>query len=198
VRERPAAGAAAGALVLLHGRGSDENDLFPLLDEFDPERRMHGYTPRGPLSLPPGGAHWYVLGGLGTPERETFSASYAALVEFLDGLPHERLVLGGFSQGCAMAYALALYRGRPRPAAVLAMSGFVPNVDGFELDLEPPFPRIAIVHGVFDQMIPVQWGREARDMLEGAGADVLYRESPIEHWIDPESIPLLREVVSAA
>jgi phospholipase/carboxylesterase len=198
VRERPAAGEAAGALVLLHGRGADENDLFPLLDEFDPERRLHGYTPRGPLSLPPGGAHWYVLGGLGTPERETFSASYAALVEFLDGLPHERLVLGGFSQGCAMAYALALYRGRPRPAAVLAMSGFVPNVDGFELDLEPPFPRIAIVHGVFDQMIPVQWGREARDMLEGAGADVLYRESPIEHWIDPESIPLLREVVSAA
>jgi phospholipase/carboxylesterase len=198
VRERPAAREAAGALVLLHGRGADENDLFPLLDELDPERRLHGYTPRGPLSLPPGGAHWYVLGGLGTPERETFSASYEALVEFLDGLPHERLVLGGFSQGCAMAYALALYRGRPRPAALLAMSGFIPSVDGFELDLQPPFPRIAIVHGVFDQMIPVQWGRDARDTLEGAGADVLYRESPIEHSIDPEVIPLLREIVSEA
>ena len=69
-------GEAAGALVLLHGRGADENDLFPLLDELDPEQRLHGYTPRGPLSLPPGGAHWYVLGGLGTPERETFAASY--------------------------------------------------------------------------------------------------------------------------
>ena len=198
MRERPAAGEAAGALVLLHGRGADENDLYPLLDELDPDRRLHGYTPRGTLSLPPGGAHWYVLGGLGTPERETFSASYGALAAFLDGLPYERLVLGGFSQGCAMAYALALYRGRPRPDALLAMSGFIPSVEGFELDLQPPFPRIAIVHGVFDQMIPVEWGRAARDTLEAAGADVLYRESPIEHWIDPEVIPLLREIVSPA
>ena len=184
-----------GALVLLHGRGADENDLFPLLDELDPDRRLHGYTPRGPLSLPPGGAHWYVLGGLGTPERQTFTASYAALVAFLDALPYDRLVLGGFSQGCAMAYALSLFRGRPRPDALLAMSGFIPSVDGYELDLEPPFPRIAIVHGVFDPVIPVQWGRAARDMLEDAGAAVLYRESPIEHWIDAEAIPLLREVV---
>ena len=196
MRERPAAGEAAGALVLLHGRGADENDLFPLLDAFDPERRLHGYTPRGPLSLPPGGAHWYVLGGLGTPEPETFTASYGALAEFLDGLPYERLVLGGFSQGCAMAYALALYRGRPRPDALLAMSGFVPSVQGYELDLESPFPRIAIVHGVFDQTIPVEWGRAARDLLEGAGAAVHYHESPIEHWIDPDVIPLLREVVA--
>ena len=197
VRERPAAGEAAGAFVLLHGRGADENDLFPLLDQLDPERRLHGYTPRGPLSLPPGGAHWYVLGGLGTPERKTFAASYAALADFIDGLPYERLVLGGFSQGCAMAYALALYRGRPRPHALLAMSGFVPEVEGYELDLDDRFPRIAIVHGVFDPVIPVEWGRAARDTLEKAGADVLYRESPIEHWIDPEVIPLLRELVAS-
>jgi phospholipase/carboxylesterase len=197
VRERPAAGEAAGALVLLHGRGADENDLFPLLDELDPERTLHGYTPRGPLSLPPGGAHWYVLGGIGTPERETFAASYLALGEFLDALPYERLVLGGFSQGCAMAYALALYRGRWRPDALLAMSGFIPSVESYQLDLVPPFPRIAIVHGALDDTIPVQWGRAARETLEEAGADVLYREWPIGHWIDPEAILLLREVVAA-
>jgi len=196
VRERPAAGEAEGALVLLHGRGADENDLFPLLDALDPERRLHGYTPRGPLSLPPGGAHWYVLGGIGTPERETFSASFAALSELLDGLPYERVVLGGFSQGCAMSYALALFRGRPRPAALLALSGFIPRVDGYELDLAPPFPRIAIAHGTYDPTIPVDWGRDARERLEQAGAAPLYREFPGEHWIDPESIPLLREVVA--
>jgi phospholipase/carboxylesterase len=197
VRERPAAGEAAGALVLLHGRGADENDLFPLLDALDPERRLHGFTPRGPLSLPPGGAHWYVLGGLGTPERETFSASYAALAAFLDGLPYGRLVLGGFSQGCAMAYALALFRGRPRPDALLAMSGFIPSVEDYELDLSPPFPRIAIVHGTFDGTIPVEWGRAARDRLEEAGAGVLYHESPVQHTIDPAVLPLLRELVAA-
>jgi phospholipase/carboxylesterase len=196
VRERPAAGEAAGALVLLHGRGADENDLFPLLDELDPERRLHGYTPRGPLSLPPGGAHWYVLGGIGTPERETFTASYTALSAFLDGLPYERLVLGGFSQGCAMAYALALFRGRPRPAALLALSGFVPRVEGYELDLEPPFPRIAIAHGAHDPTIEVAWGRAARELLEEAGAAPLYREFPGGHWVDPAAIALFRDVVA--
>ena len=68
VRERPAAGEAAGALVLFHGRGADENDLFPLLDVLDPERRLHGYCPRGPLSLPPGGAHWYIVPRVGYPD----------------------------------------------------------------------------------------------------------------------------------
>jgi len=196
-RERPAAGEAAGALVLLHGRGADENDLFPLLDALDPERRLHGYTPRAPLSLPPEpGAHWYVLGGIGTPERETFSRGFAALGEFLDALPYERLVLGGFSQGCAMSYAASLFRGRPRPAVLLALSGFVPRVEGYELDLEPPFPRIAIVHGTYDPVIEVEWGRDARDLLQAAGAAPLYREFPGEHWVDPGLIPVLRPLVA--
>lgn len=197
-RERPAAGEAEGALVLLHGRGASEHDLFPLLDALDPERRLHGYTPRAPLTLPSeGGAHWYVLGGIGTPERATFSTSFAALSEFLDGLPYDRIVLGGFSQGCAMSYAASLFRGRPRPDALLAISGFVPRVDGFELDLEPPFPRIAIVHGTYDAVIGVEWGRAARDLLTEAGAAPVYHEFPGEHWIDPETIPLLRDVVHA-
>jgi phospholipase/carboxylesterase len=194
--ERPAAGEAEGALVLLHGRGADEHDLFPLLDALDPERRLHGYTPRGPLALPPGGAHWYALGGIPTPTREHFLASYDALAEFLDALPYERIVLGGFSQGCVMSYALGLGQGRPRPAALVAMSGFIPRVEGFELDLESPFPRVGIVHGTYDPVIPVEFGREARDLLTAAGADVTYNEYPIEHSIDPHAIPLLRGLVS--
>src|SRR5436305_15104317 len=86
-RVRPAAaGAADGALVLFHGRGADEHDLFPLLDALDPERRLVGATPRAPLSLPPGGAHWYMLGGIGTPEVATFSAGFAAAGEWLAGV----------------------------------------------------------------------------------------------------------------
>lgn len=138
-----------------------------------------------------------MLGGIGTPERGTFSTSFAALSEFLDALPHERLVLGGFSQGCAMSYAASLFRGGPRPDALLAISGFIPRVEGFELDLESPFPRIGIVHGTYDAVIGVEWGRAARDLLTEVGAAPLYHEFPGEHWIDPEVIPLLRDVVGA-
>ena len=142
-RVRPAAGEPEGALVLFHGRGADENDLFPLLDVLDPEGRFVGATPRGPLSLPPGGAHWYALGGIGTPEAATFNLSYAAATEWLDGflaehgLAHDRLVVGGFSQGGVMTYSLGLGSGRPRPAALAVFSSFLPTVAGFELDLSP-------------------------------------------------------------
>jgi phospholipase/carboxylesterase len=193
-RVRPAAGEPDGALVLFHGRGADEHDLFPLLAALDPERRFVGATPRGPLSLPPGGAHWYVLGGIGTPEPTTFQASYSAATEWLDGflaehgLAHDRLVLGGFSQGGVMAYSLGLGRGRPRPAALTVFSSFIPSVPGFELELSPPLPPIAIGHGTQDPVIGVEWGRQAREILEAAGADVLYRETPMSHQLDPQFV----------
>jgi phospholipase/carboxylesterase len=197
--ERPAAGEADGALVLFHGRGADEHDLFPLLDALDPERRLQGYTPRGPLALPPGGAHWYVVPRVGYPDPDSFRVGYDAAAEWLDALPFpaERIVIGGFSQGAVMSYALGLGKGRPRPAALLALSGFIPTVEGWEPDLEPPFPPIAIVHGVYDPVIPVDFARAARAALEEAGAEPLYRELPIEHWIDPSVLPELREAVSA-
>jgi phospholipase/carboxylesterase len=191
-RVRPAAGEPEGALVLFHGRGADENDLFPLLDVLDPERRLVGATPRGPLSLPPGGAHWYALGGIGTPEATTFHSSYSAAAEWLDGFlaehgfGHDHLVLGGFSQGGVMTYSLGLGRGRSRPAALAVFSSFIPSVEGFELDLSPPLPPVAIGHGTLDPVIGVEWGRQARAMFEAAGAEVLYRETPMYHQIDPE------------
>ena len=193
-RTRPAAGKPEGALVLFHGRGADEHDLFPLLDALDPERRLVGATPRGPLSLPPGGAHWYVLGGIGTPEVRSFQTSYAAATEWLDelvselGIGFDKVVLGGFSQGGAMTYALGLGAGRPRPAGLIVLRSFVPTVEGFELDLSPPLPPVAIGHGTLDNVIGVEWGRRARALLEDAGAEVLYRETPMFHQIDPEFI----------
>ena len=197
VAERPAAGDAAGALVLFHGRGADEHDLYPLLDVLDPERRLHGYCPRGPLSLPPGGAHWYVVPRVGYPDPTTFASSYAEAGAWLDSLPHERVVVGGFSQGAVMSLALGLGVGRPRPAAVIALSGFIPEVDGWELDTEQPFPSIAIAHGAYDPVIPVEFARRARALLEAAGAEVVYRESPMGHQIDPGFLAEVRALVEA-
>jgi phospholipase/carboxylesterase len=189
--ERPAAGEPEGLLVLFHGRGADEHDLFPLLDVLDPQRRLLGVTPRGPLSLPPGGAHWYAVREIGYPDPATFSPTYEAVSAWLDGVAEEkgvgadRTVLGGFSQGAVMTYALGLGSGRPRPAALVALSGFIPTVPGFELDLEPPLPPVAIGHGTFDPVISVDWGRRARELLEAAGAAVLYREYPLPHAVEP-------------
>ena len=85
-----------------------------------------------------------------------------------------------------MSYAVALGAGRPAPMGIVAMSGFMPTVEGFDPDVErrqglPVF----IGHGSADPVIGVEWGREGRDRLEAAGADVTYHESPVGHGIDP-------------
>jgi phospholipase/carboxylesterase len=199
--ERPAAGDPEGALVLLHGRGADEYDLYPLLDALDPERRLLGITPRAPLALPPGGAHWYRLGGIPTPDPGTFWPSFEALAAFLDGLPVplERVVLSGFSQGAVMTWALGLGAGRPRPAAIMALSGFMPEVEGLELDLSEleGYP-IAVAHGSLDPVIPSTFGRAAAERVRDAGADLLWRETPVPHTIDPRVVPELQALVTAA
>jgi phospholipase/carboxylesterase len=191
-RLRPAAGDAAGALVLFHGRGADENDLYGLLDVLDPERRLVGVTPRGPLSLPPGGAHWYAVPRVGYPDPTTFAATFArgsAWLEALSeetGVPLDRTVLGGFSQGAVMSLAFGLGEGRPRPAGIAALSGFVPTVDGWELDERNARALpVVLAHGSLDPIIPVEFARRARERLEAAGADLRYRESPLGHQIDP-------------
>jgi phospholipase/carboxylesterase len=193
---REAAGEPEGALILLHGRGADERDLLPLLDALDPDRRLLGLTPRGPLALPPGGAHWYEVRRIGYPDRDTFDATWATLRGWIDAVPVpiERTVIGGFSQGAVMSYALGLAAGRPRPAGIVALSGFIPTVESLELDLRgrSGLP-VAIGHGTYDPVIPVAFGREARARLEQAGLDVTWRESPMEHTIDPAYLAALRD-----
>jgi phospholipase/carboxylesterase len=194
VRERPADGEPLGALVLLHGRGADEHDLFPLLDFLDPDRRLDGYTPRGPLSLPPGGAHWYVVPRVGYPDPPTFWESYRGLVEFVEGLPHERVVVGGFSQGCVMSLAVSLGAElQRRPVAVCGFSGFLPAVDGWAIDASRPLPPVALGHGTLDPVITVDFGRRARDQILAAGGEVLYREYPLPHAIDPSFLAEVRD-----
>jgi len=109
-------------------------------------------------------------------------------------------VLGGFSQGAVMSWALGLGRGAAkRPTAIVALSGFMPVVDGLELDLGKleGYP-VAIGHGTYDDVISAQWGREANERVAAAGAHVLHREYPLQHTIDPRFIPELRGFVERA
>jgi phospholipase/carboxylesterase len=190
--ERASAGPAEGLLVLHHGRGANERDLLPLAGALDPARRLHVVSPRAPLQLQGlPGYHWYVVPRVGYPDPGTFAAAFDALASFHDevwtrtGIAPSRTVLGGFSMGSVMSYALGLAGSRPIPAGILAFSGFVPEVQGWTPDLAgrrglPVF----IAHGRNDPVISVEFGRRARERLEGAGLDVEYHESELAHQID--------------
>jgi phospholipase/carboxylesterase len=196
-RERPAAGEAAGLLVLHHGRGTNEQDLLPLADVLDPERRLHVVTPRGPLQLPGwAGYHWYVVPRVGYPDPDTFRAAYDSLAALHDelwertGIGPERTVLGGFSMGSVMSYSLGLGSDRPAPAGIMALSGFVPIVDGWQPDLDRG-TRAFIAHGRHDPIMEVGFARRARALLEAAGLPVEYHESDAGHHIDPAHVPAM-------
>jgi phospholipase/carboxylesterase len=201
---RPARGEAEGALVLLHGRGTDQHDLWPLLDAFDPEQRLLGVTPGGPLTnVPPGGRHWYVVERVGYPDRETFHRSYELLTAFLDellaenGIGWERTVVGGFSMGAVMSYTVSLGAARPSPAGILAMSGFVPTVAGWAPHFEGRAGLPVLVHhGRADPIIAVDFGRRAVEVLREGGLDVSYFESDAAHWVPPEFVPRVAEFVA--
>jgi phospholipase/carboxylesterase len=205
-RERPAAGEATGLLVLHHGRGADEHDLLGLADALDPRRELHVVTPRAPLSLPGSpGRHWYVVPRVGFPDQDTFHAAYAALADLHDeladrtGIGPERTVLGGFSMGSVMSYALALGADRPAPAGILAFSGFIPTVAGWE----PSFAgregvRAFIAHGRRDPIMDIAFARSARDRLTAAGLTVDYHESDAAHHIDPAAVPAAAAWLAAA
>jgi phospholipase/carboxylesterase len=195
--ERPAAGEPEGLLILHHGRGTDDLDLLPLADVLDPTRRLHVVTPRAPLTMPGSpGYHWYLVPRVGFPDPETFHAAYASLAALHDmvwertGIAPARTVLGGFSMGTAMSYAVGLGGDRPAPGGILALSGFVPKVDGWEPDLagRAGLP-VFIAHGRRDQVIDVGLAREAQQRLSAGGLEVEYHESEAAHHIDPRELP---------
>ena len=205
-RERPSAGDPAGLLILHHGRGADERDLLGLADVLDPERRLHVVTPRGPLT-PPGwpGYHWYTVPRVGYPDRETFDDAYRALAAFHDetwdrtGIAPEQTVLGGFSMGAVMSYALGLAGDRPVPAGILAFSGFIPTVDGWRPDLASRANTpVLITHGRADPIMDVGFARGAHGLLDAAALPVTYLESDAAHHIDPAHIPAATRWLAAA
>lgn len=191
--ERAASGDPEGLLVLHHGRGTDERDLLGLADLLDPERRLRVVTPRAPLQLPGSpGYHWYLVPRVGYPDPETFAAARAALAELHDELWEEtgigpgRTVLGGFSMGAVMSYAMGLGADRPSVAGILAFSGFVPTVEGWEPAMADRTDTQAFIgHGRRDPVIGVEFAQRARERLEDGGLEVTYRESDLGHQIDP-------------
>ncbi len=204
-RERPATGEPTGLLILHHGRGSDEHDLIGLGELLDPEHRLHVVTPRAPLQ-PAGsiGNHWYLVPRVGYPDPASFHAARAQLAELHDelgqrtGVEPARTVLGGFSMGAVMSYALGLDGARPAPAGILAFSGFIPTVERWHPDLASrAATRAFVAHGRRDPVIAVEFARRAVAELEGGAMNVEYHESDVAHQIDPAHIGAARAWVES-
>jgi phospholipase/carboxylesterase len=181
------------AVMMIHGRGADENDLLGLAEYLDD--RLFVISVRAPFPFQYGGGFaWYDVIEVGTPEPRMFAESYRKLSQFIDdartGYPIDptKLVLLGFSMGSIMSLAIAL----SKPDSVLAVaahSGYVPE----GTDLEFQWNGIAgkpffVAHGVYDPVIPVAFGRRTKELLERSGASVTYREYEMGHQISEESL----------
>ncbi len=181
------------ALVLLHGRGADENDLLNLADYLD--ERLFLISVRAPFVYQHGGGYtWYDIEDIGKPEPKMFAESYNKLMKFLGdirtGYPVDsaRIYLCGFSMGATIAFAAAL-TDPGSFAGVIANSGYIPEDSELKLDWQSlkgkPF---FISHGIYDPVIPVTFGRRASELLHKVEADVHYREYDMGHQIGEESL----------
>ncbi len=190
---RTPGGATHPTLILLHGRGADEEDLLGLSAYLDD--RLLILSVRAPYPFTHGGGYmWYEFDGVGSPDPVMFMSSYDKLSGFIDtalaGYPVDRqnLFLLGFSMGTVMSHALAL----TKPAlftGIVANSGYVP--EGTPLTFqwnELQNLGVFIAHGTHDPVIPIQFGRRSNDLYASSNARLSYKEYPMGHQISQESL----------
>jgi phospholipase/carboxylesterase len=201
--ERKPRAPSAGApplLVLLHGYGSNEHDLFDLADWLDP--RLHVVSACAPLALPWGGFAWYHLSGAPgnlVPDPASRAAALDLLEKFVAALP-ERLgsdpqhtYLLGFSQGAVLSLGLAM-RAPERLAGVVAASGYLDPA----LQISPPpaaFAHLPILqlHGTYDDVIPIGAAHATRAVLAPLLTNYTYHEDPTGHTIHPDGLRRIQQ-----
>ncbi len=178
-------------LLLLHGRGADETDLMGIENALDSHFTV--VSVRAPFRLGPGFA-WYGMGRVGTPHSETMQSSLAQLGDFIEGMmtayniDPAALYLMGFSQGAVMSAAVALAMPQ-RVQGVVMHSGYVPVESGLDFRLkETEGKPFFVAHGLYDDIIPINFARHAREYLTGIRVNLTYQEYPIGHTISEESL----------
>ncbi len=192
-------------LIVLHGLGADGNDFVPFVKEVDlsavgPVRWIFPHAPTRPVTL--NGGHvmraWYDIFGLDTRELREDEAGLRAgqaQVEALiarekeRGVPASRIVLAGFSQGCAMTLMCGL-RHDERLAGLVGMSGYLPLAARAEAERHTANADLPIfmAHGTQDPVIPVARGRQSRDVLVGMGHEVEWHEYAMPHSVCGEEV----------
>ena len=191
-----AGGTPPPLLLLLHGVGSNEEDLFTLAPYLD--QRFLVVSARAPVALDYGGYGWFRIDftprGMAA-DVEQAKRSLGMLPDFVNGLVElygadaRRVYLAGFSQGAMMSLALLLTRPE-KLAGVVAMSGRLPvqalerEPDREALNGKP----VLVTHGLYDPVLPVEQGRAAREYLEALPVELTYREYPLAHEVSAESL----------
>ncbi len=183
-------------LFMLHGYGSNEEDLFSFASELPEE--LFIISIRAPHFLPPFGYAWYAIhfdaeNAKFSDDKEAIE-SKKAVVSFIDesceayNLDEKNVTLLGFSQGTILSYAIALSHPE-KIKNVIALSGYINeailNADYLEKDHTKLNTYAS--HGSVDQVIPVTWARKAPDFLKKLKIDIVFEEFPVGHGVSPQN-----------
>ncbi len=183
-------------LILLHGYGSNEEDLFSFANEL-PDN-YYVVSARAPYDMQYGSYAWYAINFDADENKfsdvEQAKNSRDLVANFIDELIEkypidaDDVTLIGFSQGCILSYAIALSYPE-KVQRIVAMSGYL-NPEMLRQDyLKNNLSNFKVFssHGTLDQVVPVEWGRKAKPFLDNLGINAIYKEYPIGHGISPQN-----------
>jgi phospholipase/carboxylesterase len=195
----------------------DGNDFAGLVPQLNltgcpPIRFVFPHAPKMPVTINGGYSMpaWYDIGGAELTDRQDDRGiqksewAINALIanEVARGIAHERIVLAGFSQGCAMALHTGL-RLPHRLAGIMALSGYLPLADRFpsERHAANAHTPVFMAHGTQDPVVKIQWGEESRDALAALGHPVQWHTYPMPHSVHPQEVAdiaaFLKQVLGA-
>ncbi len=192
------------SIIVLHGLGADGNDFVPICDELDlaavgPVRFVFPHAPVRPVTIN-GGMQmraWYDITGTDLVRREDEAglrlslAQVAALIacEVARGVAPARIVLMGFSQGCAMALLTGL-RQPERLAGIVALSGYLPLAasTAAERSAANADTPVFMAHGLHDGVVPLARATASRDALLALGQPVEWHTYPMQHSVAPQEV----------
>lgn len=198
------------AVIWLHGLGADGNDFAPIVPHLaQPEginiRFVFPHAPQLAVTINNGMRMpaWYDILEMSLDRkvdvaqlRQSADAVIALIEREIErGVPAERIVLAGFSQGGAVAYEAALSYGK-RLAGVMCLSTYLATRESVELDKAQQHTPFLIQHGLMDPIVPASLGEQARDWLTEKGYAVRYDSYPMQHQVCPEQISVIRDWLS--
>lgn len=178
------------AIFLMHGMGSNENDLPSIVQEL--KNDYYIFSLRGPIAQPPGYA-FFTIERIGLPHQEPFERILMEIQQFIEtakrhfDIDENRIYLLGFSQGAILSQTLASIMGN-KLAGIVSLSGYLPEIVETMEHNSMNGLRVFIAHGQQDNIIPFSWSEKSRQYFEENGAEVVYYTYTGGHYITQEVV----------